>query len=138
MPKMKPEQFCFMVKTQIVTLMCKDKLCDLNAKFKEMFCNRFDEIPHTNRLPTTVYHRLSMKDTQACITCQGNSMPRKYKDTWDTLIKEHLDTGRIQSSNSPYLSLAFMVLKTNRSILPRWVNDYHQINTNTMTDSYLL
>ena len=135
---MKPEQFCLTVKTQIVTLTCKDKLCNLNAEFKEMFHNRFDEIPHTNRLPTTVYHRLPMKDTQARITCQGYSTPRKYKDAWDTLIKEHLDTGRIQPSNSPYLSLVFMVSKPDRSVLPRWANDYHQINTNTMTDSYPL
>ena len=137
-PKTKPEQFCLVVKTQTVILVHKEKLRDLDAKFKKMFCNHFEEIPHTNRLPTTVYHRLSMKDEQVQISCQGYSTPRKYKDVWDTLIKEHLDAGRICPSNSPYLSLAFMVPKADRSVLPRWVNDYCQINANTVTDSYPL
>ena len=103
-----------------------------------MFHDRFEEIPHTNKLPTNVYHRLSLKDAQVYITYQGYSTPRKYKDAWDTLIQEHLNAGRIWSSNSPYLSPAFMVLKANRTVLPRWVNDYHHINTNTVTDSYPL
>ena len=137
-PETKPEQFCLAVKTQIIILVHKIKLHNLDAKFKVMFCDCFEETPHTNRLPTSVYHRLSIKDAQVHITCQGYLMPRKYKNAWDTLIKEHLDAGRIWPSNSPYLPLAFMVLKANKTILPRWVNNYHQINANTVTDSYPL
>ena len=138
MPETKPEQFCLTVKTQIITLAHKNKLCNLDTEFKEMFCNHFVEILHTNRLPTSVYHRLSMKDAQVCITCQGYSTPRKDEDAWDTLIKEHLNAGRIWPSNSTYLSLAFMVPKADRTVLPRWVNDYCHINANTVADSYPL
>ena len=123
-PETGPEHFCLAVKTQIAVLAHKDKLLELDAEFKEKFRDRFNEIPHTNRLPTTVYHRLTMKDVQAQITCQGYSTPRKYKDAWDTLIKEHLDAGRIRPSNSPYLSLAFMIPEADKTVLPRWVNDY--------------
>ena len=126
-PETKPEQFCLMVKTQTVILAHKEKLHDLDAEFKKMFCNHFEEILHMNHLPTRVYHRLSIKDVQAQISCQSYSTPRKYKDAWDTLIKEHLNAGRIRPSNSPYLSPAFMVPKADRSMLPRWVNDYHWI-----------
>ena len=136
MPKTKSEQFCLAVKTQIVVLAHKDKLADLDNEFKHAFRDRFEDIPHTNRLPTNVYHRLTMKDAQAGIMYQRCTTPRKYKDAWDTLIKEHLDAGRIRPSNSPYLSPAFMVPKVDHTVLPRWVNDYRWINANTVTDSY--
>ena len=137
-PETKSEQFCLAVKTQIVVLAHKDKLADLDKEFKNAFRDRFEDIPHTNRLSTNVYHRLTMKDAQAGITCQRYTTPRKYKDAWDTLIKEHLDAGRIRPSNSPYLSPAFMVPKADRTMLPRWVNDYRRINVNTVTNSYPL
>lgn len=72
------------------------------------------------------------------ITCWGYTTPRKYKDAWDVLIKEHLDGDRIRPSNSPYLSAAFLVPKADCTVLPRWVNNYRRINCNTITDSYPL
>ena len=58
-----------------------------------------------------------MKDAQMKITCRGYMTPRKYKDAWDVLIKEHLDAGQIWPSNSPYLSPAFMVPKADKTVL---------------------
>ena len=46
--------------------------------------------------------------------------------------------GWIWRSNSPYLSPAFIILKPDRTVLPRWVNDYQHINSNMVTDNYPL
>jgi len=63
--------------------------------------------------------------------------PQKYKEAWQTLI-QHLDAGRIHPSSSPCASPAFIVPKANPNVLPHWVNDYHQLNENTVTDSHPL
>jgi len=70
-PKTRPEQFCLAVKTQIALLAHKDKFRDFDAEFKEMFRDRFSDLTHTDRLPTNVYHKLTMKDAQMKITCRG-------------------------------------------------------------------
>ena len=54
------------------------------------------------------------------------------------LIQQHLDVGRIWPSNSSYLSPDFIIPKPDRTVLPRWVNDYRHINANMVTDSYLV
>ena len=57
---------------------------------------------------------------------------------WQILIQQHLDAGRIRPSSSPCASPAFIVPKANPNVLPRWVNDYRQLNENTVTDSHPL
>jgi hypothetical protein len=64
--------------------------------------------------------------------------PQKYKEAWSILIKQHLDAGRIRPSNSAHASLAFLVPKSDRLVLPHWVNDYRILNTNTVQDSHPL
>ena len=64
--------------------------------------------------------------------------PRKYKEAWQILIQQHLDAGRIRPSSSPCASPAFIVPKANPNVLPRWVNDFRQLNENTITNSHPL
>ena len=40
--------------------------------------------------------------------------------------------------SSPYASPAFIILKADKTVLPQWVNDYRQLNTNTITDAHPL
>ena len=47
-----------------------------------------------------------------------------------------MDAGWIRPSSSPCASPAFIVPKANPHVLPHWVNDYHQLNENTVTDSH--
>ena len=137
-PDVKPEQFCLAVKERIKILAKASNLRELDAEFKKKFQDRFNDIPHTNQLPTEVTHKLSLTDANLRITSWGYTSPRKYKEAWDTLIQQHLDTGRIRPSNSLYLSPAFIIPKPDKAVLPRWVNDYQRINANTVTDSYPL
>jgi hypothetical protein len=51
------------------------------------------ELPHTEDLPTDIYHRVKLKDANQVIACRGYACPRKYKAAWDTLIQQHLDAG---------------------------------------------
>jgi hypothetical protein len=49
-----------------------------------------------------------------------------------------LDAGRIRPSSSEHASPAFLVPKADNAVLPHWVNDFRQLNANTITDSHLL
>lgn len=66
------------------------------------------------------------------------STPRKYREAWGMLIQQYLDTGRICPSNSQHASPAFIIPKADLMVLPRWVNNYRQLNANTAPDSYPL
>jgi hypothetical protein len=52
------------------------------------------------------------------------------------LLQQHLDAGRIRPSSAAVGSGAFIIPKADPTVLPRWVNDYRQLNTNTVTDSF--
>src|SRR6202044_3505569 len=55
-----------------------------------------------------------------------------------THIDKALALGRIRPSNSSHASPAFLPPKADKTELPRWVNDYHQLNANTGIDSHPL
>ena len=52
------------------------------------------------------------------------------------LLQQHLEAGRIHPSDALAGSGAFIIPKVDPSVLPHWVNDYRQLNTNTITDSF--
>ena len=72
------------------------------------------------------------------ITTHTYTSPYTFKEAWATLIQQHLDSGRIWPSNSAYTSPAFLVLKSDTTVLPWWVNDYCQLNANTFLDAFPL
>jgi len=53
-------------------------------------------------------------------------------------MQQHLDAGQIHLSLSPCASPAFIVPKANPNVLPQWVNNFRQLNENTITDSHPL
>jgi hypothetical protein len=57
---------------------------------------------------------------------------------WQTLIQQHLDAGCICPSSSPHASPAFIIPKSDPSVLPQWVNNYRQLNRNMIADSHPL
>ena len=66
------------------------------------------------------------------------STPQKYKEAWATLIQQHLDAGCICPSNLAHVSLAFIILKADLVVLPRWVNEHRVLNANMVTDAHPL
>ena len=52
------------------------------------------------------------------------------------LLQQHLDAGRIRPSQAPSGSAAFIIPKLDLAVLPRLVNNYWQLNANTVNDSF--
>ena len=55
---------------------------------------------------------------------------------WYVLLQQHLDAGCIHPSHAPTRLAAFIIPKADPTVLPCWVNDYWQLNSNTVTDSF--
>jgi hypothetical protein len=110
--------------------------CEKEARAK--FAPVFEPIPHVDHLPTDTFARIKLKDASRSISSRSYSCPRKYRAAWQTLIDQHLEAGRIRPSSSSHASAAFIVPKSDPSVLPRWVNDYRELNDNTVLDAHPL
>jgi hypothetical protein len=110
----------------------------MSEAVKTKYSKVFNLIPHVDELPTDVYCHIKLKDASKTILMWTYTLPWKYKAAWAELIQQHLNAGRIRPSNSAHASLAFLVPKADSVVLPRWVNDYHQLNANTVLDAFLL
>jgi hypothetical protein len=126
------------VRVRIETLAAQEQLDRMSDAVKEKYSKVFNLIPHVDELPTDVYCRITLKDATKTFTTRSYSSPWKYKEAWAVLIQQHLDAGRIRPSNSAHASPAFLVPKSDAAVLPRWVNDYRQLNTNTVLDAFPL
>lgn len=110
-----------------------------NKLLKDNFADLFPaNIPDTKNLPTDVYHRFVLKDPDLVIARRQYDCPKKYGEVWTALLDKHLAAGRLQASDSPYASPAFLIPKSDPAAMPRWVNDYRALNTNTVPDMHPL
>ena len=107
---------------------------ELKMEFKDIF----SPIPHYKDLPTDFYCRIILKDASKTVSTRSYGTPCKYREAWATLIQQHLDVGHIHPSNSEHASPAFLVPKSDPTVLPCWVNDYRILNTNTVLDTHPL
>ncbi|EDR02339.1 reverse transcriptase-RNase H-integrase [Laccaria bicolor S238N-H82] len=126
------------VRERIEVLAMQDSLLQKETELKNEYGTIFEPIPHVNELPHEVVAEIHVKDAEKTIKSRSYPSPRKYKEAWQILIQQHLDAGRIRPSSSPCASPAFIVPKANPNVLPRWVNDFRQLNENTITDSHPL
>lgn len=89
-------------------------------------------------MPSDVLAEIKLKDANKLFQTRSYGCPRKYRDAWQTLIYQHLQAGRIRESSASSASPTFIIPKADPTALPRWVNDYRQLNKNTVPDSYPL
>ncbi|KIL63339.1 hypothetical protein M378DRAFT_179303 [Amanita muscaria Koide BX008] len=127
-----------MVAAIVSKLEKSEQMRTADRELRAQFGAIFEPIPHVDLLPDEVQARIVLKDASKRITTRSYACPRKYRDAWRVLIQKHLDTGRIRPSSSPFASPAFVIPKTDPAVLPRWVNDYRQLNDNTVVDSHPL
>ena len=113
-------------------------LLEHEETLRELFKTVFEPLPHADELPKQPVARIKLKDPDSSIKTRNYPCPRKWKEAWHTLLQQHLDAGRIRPSDAPAGSGAFIIPKADPTVLPRWVNDYRQLNTNTVTDSFPL
>ena len=121
---------------RITTLEMQTSMDNMETNMRKSFSKVFEPIPHVDELPLQPLARITLKDAEKIITTRNYPCPRKWKDAWYVLLQQHLDAGRIRPSHAPTGSAAFIVPKSDPTVLPRWVNDYRQLNANTVTDSF--
>jgi hypothetical protein len=126
------------IRTRIEVLAAAERLKEMGGELIREYKEVFEPIPHTDRLPTDVVCRIKLKDANKVITTRSYSTPRKWREAWQTLIGQHLEAGRIRPSSSEHASPAFIIPKADPTVLPRWVNDYRELNANTVMDSHPL
>jgi hypothetical protein len=67
------------IKVRIDQLAQKELLQTLDKKYKRKFEDRFPkDIPHTDQLPTNVYHNIDIKLGRPISVARAYSCPRKY------------------------------------------------------------
>ena len=133
-------------KLDIVGAVCKcleeltaqDQLKCMGSEVFSKYKPAFELIPHVNDLPTNVYCQIQLKDAMRSIATWSYSSPWKYCEAWQMLLQHHEDTGWICPSNSSSASPSFLVPKSDTTVLPHWVNDYHVLSSNTVLDLYPL
>jgi hypothetical protein len=118
--EVRPPDIVGAIRQHIKCIMAMEKLKALGKDIMTEFKEVFELIPHINKLPTEVYCRIKLKDTSKLVQTHSYSTPRKYKEAWATLIKQHLDAGHIQPSNSAHALPAFLIPKSDLSVLPCW------------------
>lgn len=126
------------VKTRICVVIQDEILRRKEQQIMTEFKTVFEPIPHYNQLPTEIEAEIKLIDPSKPIKTRNYPCPRKYKESWHTLIQQHLKNGVIRHSSSSFASPAFIIPKADPNVLPRWVNDYRQLNENTVTDSHPL
>jgi len=127
--------FIAAVKGKLESLELQQKYNALEEKLKTEFKETFEPIPHVHNLPDDVYCRIKLKDATKTISKRTYGCLRKYREAWKTLIDKHIDSGKIRLSNSEFASPSFIIPKMDPTALPRWVNDYRELNSNVVIDS---
>ncbi len=126
------------VRTRIENLAVQEELEKLGTDIKELYKDVFSPLPHVDEMPDKITYNIQLVDATKTIASRSYNCPCKFRQAWQTLIQQHLDAGRIRPSSSPYASPAFLIPKPESTVLPRWVNDYRQLNANIVTDRYPL
>jgi hypothetical protein len=112
----------------------------LKAKYADCFPTR---LPDVGNMPDHIYHRIRLRDKDKIVKGRGYVAPKKHHDAWKRLLDEHLAAGRIRPSASEHASPAFIIPKykggvPDPMVPPRWVNNYCELNSNTIRDNYPL
>ncbi|GAA5985154.1 hypothetical protein JCM11641_005468 [Rhodosporidiobolus odoratus] len=83
---------------------------------------------------TATRHKIKFSDSGKTHNMRGFNVPRKWRERWKKMLDEHLASGRLRPSTSPFASAAFIIPKKDPMADPRWVNDYRVLNANTVKD----
>ena len=113
------------IRERIEVLASVEEYAKWDAQAKERFRDRFPiQLPEVSALPDAVYHNIRLKDANKVMAARSYACPKKYREEWQTLLKQHVEAGRLRRSDSPYSSPAFLIPKADPTELPRMVCDY--------------
>ncbi|KAJ7437698.1 hypothetical protein FB451DRAFT_1450431 [Mycena latifolia] len=120
----KPVDVVAAVRERIEVLAHWDELLKRGDNIRQEYPTLFEPMPHVDMLLTNVLCEIKVKDADRNLETHSYQSPCKYKEAWQTLIQAHLDAGRIRPSTSPHASPAFLVPKSDKLVLPQWVNNF--------------
>jgi hypothetical protein len=88
-------------------------------------------------VPDHILHQIWLCNPDKATSRCGYAAPKRYQASWKKLLDKHLAAGWMQLSSSKYASSTFCVPKyqggvPDLSVGPWWVNNYHDLNGNTM------
>ncbi|PPQ83763.1 hypothetical protein CVT24_007449, partial [Panaeolus cyanescens] len=126
------------INTRITELEFQQELLDRDARLKAEFSDVFGEIPHSSELNDDYRAEIKLKDPNVRFKTKTYASRGPLRDHYKSLIKQHLKAGRIRSSNAEVASPSFLIAKKDKADAPRWVNDYRELNANTVSDQYPL
>lgn len=106
-------------------------MSELDVNMQKTFEKIFQPIPHVDELPCEPLARITLKDAEKIVKTKNYACPCKWKDAWYVLLQQHLAI-----PGTPTGSVAFIIPKADPAVLPWWVNDHHQLNANTVMDSF--
>ena len=124
------------IRQRLHNLHFEETLAKHNKEMRLRFEKIFGPMPHVDELPDQPRARIKLIDPDLLLKTRNYPCPRKWKEAWHELLKQHIEAGRIRPSSAPAGSGAFIIPKADPTALPRWVNDYRQLNANTITDSF--
>lgn len=108
---------------------------DIKSEFQDLFP---DTLPPVESIPDDVHHRIIVTAAEKICVAREYSCPRKWRDSWKSLVEEHTKAGRIRPSSSPFASPSFLIAKADPTATPRWVIDYRRLNSVTVPDRFPL
>jgi hypothetical protein len=126
------------IQERITSVIDEEVLRHLHDKITQEFAPVFAAMPDVTGLPNDIEAEINLMDPTKTVKPRTYSCPRHYKQAWKRLIDEHLDAGRIRPSDSPHASPSFCIPKADPDAPPQWVNDYRELNCNTIPDNYTL
>lgn len=104
------------------------------ADFDDLFPSTLPPLTAVYLVRCKTRHKIRLVDPDKVHNQRGFAVPRKWRESWKRMLEEHLAAGRLRPSISPYASAAFVTPKKDKTVDPRWVNDYRSLNSNTIKD----
>ncbi|GAA5845583.1 hypothetical protein JCM11251_003669 [Rhodosporidiobolus azoricus] len=111
-----------------------ERAARLMKEFDSLFPDILPALTTDYLAETTTRHRIKFVDPNKTHNQRGFNVPRKWRERWKKMLDEHLKSGRLRPSTSPFASAAFIIPKKDPNADPRWVNDYRGLNGNTVKD----
>ncbi|SGY55487.1 BQ5605_C139g13418 [Microbotryum silenes-dioicae] len=98
----------------------------------------FTDIPPVATYELPVRHHIQLKPGAKKPNKKGYRAAHRYRPAWKRLLDQHVTASRLRKLSSEYASPAFIIpkkgMEKDESILPRWVNDYRELNEGTVRD----
>lgn len=128
-------------KDRLVMAVRGEEEAEVFERINKDLINQYSDVfgPLPNKIPpldkNTPTHKVILIDPTKVSNCRAYPIPMRAVPQMRAIINRHIAAGRLIPSSSPWASPVFLKLKKDPLAEPRWLNDYRQINSNTIKDA---